>query len=78
MNSRIQGVEDADHILVVGCNLRAESPLLNARVLKAVRSKKCKVSVLGPFSDQTYEFNHLGSDPNILQDLLDGKHELAG
>ena len=37
MNSRIVGVEDADVLLLVGTDLKQESPIFNARVLKATR-----------------------------------------
>jgi NADH dehydrogenase/NADH:ubiquinone oxidoreductase subunit G len=35
MNSRITGVDDADSLLLVGCNPRMEAPVLNARIRKA-------------------------------------------
>lgn len=45
MNSRIQGVEDADVLLLVGVNPKIESPLLNARILKATRKNNLKVII---------------------------------
>lgn len=46
MNSRIVGVEDADVLLLVGTNPKIESPLLNARILKATRKNNLKVFVI--------------------------------
>lgn len=34
-NSSIEGIEEADAILLIGCNPRYEAPLLNARIRKA-------------------------------------------
>lgn len=36
MNSRIIGIDETDLLILVGCNPRAESPVLNARIRKAV------------------------------------------
>lgn len=43
MNSKITGVEDADVLLLVGCNPKIESPVFNARILKATRRNNLKV-----------------------------------
>lgn len=45
MNSRVTGVEDADVLLLVGTNPKVESPLLNARILKATRRNNLKVYI---------------------------------
>ena len=36
MNSRITGIDDTDLLILVGCNPRSDSPVLNARIRKAV------------------------------------------
>ena len=33
-NSTIEGVEDADVLLLVGTNVKYESPILNSRILR--------------------------------------------
>lgn len=76
-NSRIQGIEDADVILLVGVNPRVEAPVLNARILKATRKYGTKVYVVGGGSDLTYDFKHVGLSPNVLSQLSDGTHPLA-
>jgi len=43
MNSRIQGIEDADLLLLVGTNPKIESPLLNSRIYRATKKKHLKV-----------------------------------
>lgn len=76
-NSRIQGVEDADAILLVGVNPRVEAPVLNARILKATRKYGTKVYVVGGGSDLTYEYKHVGLSPSVLSQLSDGSHPFA-
>jgi len=36
MNSKIQGIEETDMLILVGCNPKLENPVLNARIKKAV------------------------------------------
>jgi NADH dehydrogenase/NADH:ubiquinone oxidoreductase subunit G len=54
MNSQITGLEDTDLILLVGVNPRTESPVLNARILKAVK-RGAKVAVVGTPTDLGYQ-----------------------
>ena len=69
MNSRIQGVEDADVLLLVGVNPKLESPLLNARILKATRRNNLKVFVVGSPNDLPYNYVHLGTNASVLEDI---------
>ena len=41
-NSRIQGVHDADLILLVGVNIQYDAPLLSARIMQSVRKGTTK------------------------------------
>ncbi len=43
MNSKITGVEEADVLLIVGSNPKIESPVFNARILRATRKNNLKV-----------------------------------
>lgn len=36
-----------------------------------------QVASLGPTVDLTYEHEHLGDDPNILQQIVSGQHEFS-
>lgn len=36
-----------------------------------------QVASIGPKIDLTYEHQHLGSDPNILQQIVNGTHEFS-
>ncbi len=72
MNSTIAGVEDADAILIIGSNLRAEAPLLNARIRKRWLDGGLKVGNVGTPADLTYTVQQLGAGPETLADLAAG------
>ena len=76
-NTTIAGVEKADLCLMVGVNTRKLAPVLNARIGKMVRDNALQVANIGDVEDQTYKIEHLGSDPNILNDILSGKHDFS-
>ena len=66
LNSSIQGLEDADVILLVGTNPRLEAPVLNARLRKRWMAGALKVGVIGEACDLTYDYEHLGAGPAAL------------
>lgn len=74
MNSRIQGVEDADLLLYVGTNPKVESPVFNSRVLKCTRHNGLKVALLGTPADLTYDYMHLGNSTKTLIEIAEGRH----
>lgn len=67
-NSGINGIEDADYILLVGANPRLEASTINTRIRKTILSKGLKVSNIGEATDQTYAVEQLGTDASLLQD----------
>ncbi len=73
-NSGIEGIEQADAILIIGSNPRLESPVLNARIRKRWRRGGLKVGVVGPKVDLTYPYEHLGQGPEALTELSSIKH----
>ncbi|MCJ9428731.1 NADH-quinone oxidoreductase subunit NuoG [Kordiimonas marina] len=77
MNSGIAGVEEADFLLLVGSNPRAEAPIVNTRIRKAVRHMGLKVAAIGAPTDLTYDVDELGDDASVLDAILGGKHEVA-
>ena len=76
-NSTIQGIEQADTILLIGTNPRLEATILNARIRKAVVNNSCKVALIGNAVDLTYPYQFLGDAPYILDELISGVHEFA-
>ncbi|XP_064489572.1 NADH-ubiquinone oxidoreductase 75 kDa subunit, mitochondrial-like [Ornithodoros turicata] len=77
LNSRIAGVEEADFILLIGTNPRWEATTFNARIRKSWIYNDLKVAVVGPKLDLTYEYDHLGDSPTVLQEIADGKHPVS-
>jgi NADH-quinone oxidoreductase subunit G len=68
-NSSIQGIENADYVLIVGANPRLEAPVLNARLRKRWLAGALKVGVIGEAADLTYDYEHLGAGPASLAGL---------
>ncbi|MEO1689052.1 MAG: NADH-quinone oxidoreductase subunit NuoG, partial [Pseudomonadota bacterium] len=71
--ARIEDLETADRILIVGANPREEAPVLNARIRKAWING-AKVAVIGEKIDLTYEYTHLGTGAKALADLAKMDH----
>ena len=69
-NSTIVGIEKTDAILIVGSNPRIESPVLNARIRKRFLRGGVRIALIGEQVDLTYEYEHLGVNPDALSDLL--------
>jgi len=77
MNASIQGLEDADYILLVGSNPRLEAPVLNARLRKRWLAGALKVGVIGEAVDLTYSYEHLGGGPAALAGLGKSKSDFV-
>ncbi|KZL22806.1 NADH-quinone oxidoreductase subunit NuoG [Pseudovibrio sp. WM33] len=76
-NSSVEGIEDADAILLVGANPRVEAPVLNARIRKVWRHGGAKVGLIGQPADLTYDVDYLGAGPDTLADVASGKNAFA-
>ena len=68
-NATVQGIEDADALLIVGSNPRKESPVLNARIRKRWLRGAFPIAVVGEPVDLTYPYIYLGAGPETLADL---------
>ncbi len=71
-NTTIAGIEDADAILLVGCNPRHEAPVLNARIRKRYLAGGLAVGAIGQPWDLTYPATWLGDGPQALAGVMDG------
>ncbi len=65
-NTTIAGIEQADAILIVGANPRYEATMVNARIRKNYVDHRTKIGLIGPETELTYPYEHLG---NSLADL---------
>ncbi len=71
--ARIEDIDTAKRILLVGTNPRDEAPVLNARIRKAWLGG-ATVGRAGPQVDLTYDVVELGAGRAALQDLLGMDH----
>ena len=71
--AKIEEIDDAKTILLIGTNPRLEAPVLNARIRKAW-TKGARVAVIGPLVDLTYDVVHLGNDRATLAGLAAMDH----
>jgi len=68
-NSSLQGIENADTILLVGVNPRTEAPLLNTRLRKIWLSGQATIGLIGEQADLTYPYSYLGAGSKTLAKL---------
>ncbi len=71
-NTTIEGIEQADAILIVGSNPRFEASVLNARIRKRWRGGEVPVAVIGEVGDLRYDYEQLGAGAETLKDLAEG------
>ncbi len=71
-NPTIEGIEDADALLIVGANPRFEASVLNARIRKRWRMGGFPIGVIGDVGDLRYDYEMLGAGPETLKDMADG------
>ncbi len=69
-NPTVQGIEDADAILLIGANPRMESAVLNARIRKAWLAGT-EIGLIGTAVDLTYSYDHIGLDAGALASIKD-------
>ncbi len=74
--ARIEDIDSAQAIMLIGCNPRDEAPVLNARIRKAWLAG-AKVGVVGPKVDMTYDYFHLGEDRAALAKMAEDPHDDA-
>lgn len=77
LNNKIAGAEEADVVLLVGTNPRFEAPLLNSRLRKAYVHNELNVGLIGPKVDLRYQYEHLGDDPSLICQIVNGNHPFA-
>ena len=76
-NSTINGIEEADFILMIGTNPRYEATILNARIRKAYLQNKIKIISLNDVGDLTYPYQSLNGDIKEIKNITEDKHEIS-
>ncbi|MDA9697503.1 NADH-quinone oxidoreductase subunit NuoG [Candidatus Pelagibacter sp.] len=76
-NSSINGIEEADLILIAGSNPRYEATILNARIRKAYLNNNTKIISLNDVGDLTYPYQSLDGQTQTLNNILEGNHDVS-
>ena len=76
-NSTLEGIEQADAILLVGTNPRLEAPVFNARLRKLWLAGKATIGLIGERADLTYGYEHLGAGAAAVSSLSKGDTAFA-
>ncbi len=76
-NSRINGIEEADLILMIGTNPRYEATMINARIRKAFLNNDTKIISLNNIGDLTYPYESLDGNTQTLKDIFDNNNEIS-
>ncbi len=69
-NSTIEGIEDADALMIIGANPRFEASVLNARIRKRWRTGEMQVAVIGEQTDLTYDYHYVGAGPDSIEQFI--------
>ncbi|WP_116131394.1 NADH-quinone oxidoreductase subunit NuoG [Tropicimonas sp. IMCC34043] len=72
-NARIEDIDTAQTILLIGTDPRNEAPVLNARIRKAWIAG-ANIGLVGQPVDLTYDYTHLGTDRAALEKLAGMDH----
>ena len=76
-NSKINGIEESDLILIIGANPRFESTILNARIRKSYVNQKTKIISLNNVGDLTYPYQSLDGKIKTIIDIFKGDHSVS-
>jgi len=76
-NSKIQGIEDSDLILLIGTNPRFEATILNSRIRKGYLKNKTEIYSIGDLGDITYPYNILDNNTKLIKDIINNNHNLS-
>ena len=76
-NSKINGIEESDLVLLIGTNPRFEATILNARIRKAYLQNKLNIVSLNNVGDLTYPYQSLDGKTQTIKDITLNNHELS-
>ena len=76
-NSSINGIEDADLILLLGANPRYEATILNSRIRKSYLNNNTTIVSLNDCGDLTYPYESLDGQTKTIKEIIDGAHKLS-
>jgi len=77
-NSKIQGIEEADLIVLIGANPRYEATILNSRIRKAYLNSNIEIFSLGNLGDLNYPYLILDNTTKTISDIVNNNHKISG
>jgi len=76
-NSKINGIEETDLILLIGTNPRFEATIVNARIRKTYLNNNTKIFSLNDVGDLTYPYQSLDGKTKTIKDIIENKNEIS-
>ena len=76
-NSKINGIEDSDLIVLIGTNPRYEATILNLRIRKSYLKNNLDIYSIGDVGDLTYPYEIVTNETKTIKDIIEGKHLLS-
>tara|TARA_B100001029_G_scaffold176191_1_gene178742 strand:+ start:224 stop:2257 length:2034 start_codon:yes stop_codon:yes gene_type:complete len=77
-NSKINGIEESDLIILIGTNPRYEATILNLRIRKSYLKNNTKIYSLGDIGNQTYPYSILENNTDTIKEIIENKdNEIA-
>ena len=76
-NSRLNGLDESDLIVLVGTNPRFEATILNSRIRSAFLKNKCQIYSFGDVGDLTYDYKIIENSTNKFREILNGNNSIS-
>ncbi len=76
-NSKINGIEESDLILLIGTNPRYEATILNARIRKSYLKNNTEIYSTCELGNLTYPYKILSNKTQIIKDICENKNEMS-
>jgi len=75
-NKDFNFIDKFDQFLLVGLNLRLESPILNLKIRKKYLKTGLPNFLIGTYFNSTYPLIHLGNNINVFKKIFGGQKEI--
>ncbi len=72
-NSTIEGIDEADAIILIGTNPRRDATMINARIFRNWRERSIPIYLIGELSELTYPYEHIGTGPKDIESFAKKK-----
>ncbi|MDX2049788.1 MAG: NADH-quinone oxidoreductase subunit NuoG [Rickettsiaceae bacterium] len=73
-NSGFYGLEDSDVLILIGCNISKNAPVLGARICKLQKAGQLGIYRIGEEVTEAFKPIEYGPDVKILEDILNEKN----